>query len=40
MGSVNAWLCDWGAEPDFQEIVDKSLSLFSVFSAVSFSFST
>ncbi len=31
-------LCDWGAAPDFKQIVEKSLALFGVFTGVTLSF--
>lgn len=31
-------LCDWGAAPDFKQIVGKSLALFGVFTGVTLSF--
>jgi len=31
-------LCDWGAAPDFKQIVGKSLALFGVFTGVRLSF--
>jgi hypothetical protein len=32
------WLCDWNAKPDFKQVVEKSLSLFGVFTGVTLSF--
>jgi hypothetical protein len=31
-------LCDWNAQPDFKQIVEKSLTLFGVFTGVTLSF--
>jgi hypothetical protein len=32
------WICDWSVKPDFKQIVDKSLTLFGVFTGVTLSF--
>jgi len=38
VGETKAWLCDWRVEPDFKQIVEKSLALFGVFTGVTLSF--
>jgi hypothetical protein len=32
------WICDWSVKPDFKQIVEKSLTLFGVFTGVTLSF--
>jgi hypothetical protein len=35
---IKDWICDWNAEPDLKQIVEKTLALFGVFTGATLSF--